>query len=71
MKRVEISLRGHIDQTWSDSLGGLNVDHSPTGITILSGLVRDQSALYGLLNSLASLGLDLVTVTSFDTLQKN
>ncbi len=66
MKRVEITFRGHIDQNWSDRLGGLNIRHSPDGITILSGLVRDQSALYGLLNSLSTLGLDLVSVTSLD-----
>ncbi len=70
MKRVKISLVGHIDTDWSDRLGGLHINHSPDGLTILSGLLRDQSALYGLLNSLSSLGLDLVSVSSQNALPK-
>jgi hypothetical protein len=67
VKRVEISCRGHIDEDWSECIGGLHIIHSPDGNTIMSGFVRDQSALYGILNFLSSLGVDLVSVNTLDT----
>jgi hypothetical protein len=64
MKRVEIRFQGHIDESWSERLGGLDILHSPDGNTVLSGLVSDQSALYGILRCLSDLSLDLISVTT-------
>ena len=63
---VEIHIRGQIDRDWADWLGGLKISHYPDGSTVLSGSIRDQTALYGLLSQLADLGLQLVSVSSLN-----
>ena len=57
-----IRVEGHLDPSWVDWFDGLTIVHEPSGETLLSGRVRDQAALYGLLNRLGTLGLSLVTV---------
>lgn len=62
--RIEIRVKGHVDRDWSDWLENLTVHHSKDGDTLLSGMVPDQAALYGLLNRLSRLGLQLISVSS-------
>ncbi len=64
MQQVEIRLKGQIDRNWSDWLGGLTISHTENGQTVLTGSVRDQSALLGLLNRLSGLGLRVISVAS-------
>jgi hypothetical protein len=64
MQTVEIRVKGQIDLDWSDWIGGLTVSHNNMGETVLTGLVQDQAALYGLLARLADLGLQLNSVTA-------
>ena len=64
MEYVEIIIRGEIDEDWSDWLGNLAVCHTDDGNTLLSGYIRDQSALHGLLSALPNLGLQLLNVSS-------
>ncbi len=64
MQQVEIRIKGHVDRHWSDWIIGFAVSFTPEGETVLTGFVRDRSALYGLLDRIADLGLDLVSVTS-------
>ena len=65
--RVEIKVKGQIDKDWSDRLENLAIDYSQDGNTLLSGFIRDQAALYGLLLKLSSLGLSLISVSSRTT----
>ncbi len=60
MNEIEVQIKGRIDQNWSEWLGGLQVAYTDSDDTVLSGLVRDQSALLGLLNRVGDLGLQLV-----------
>ena len=64
MKQVEIRVKGHLDQSWSDWFEGLMITHTEQGETVLTGSVVDQAALYGLLAKLRDLGLSLLTVHS-------
>ena len=64
MQRVEIRVKGHIDRGWADRFGGLTVNHTPRGETALTGDIRDQAELRGVICRLADLGLEL---TSFNT----
>ena len=66
MLQVQIRIKGHIDRDWSDSLAELNVTHSPNGSTMLTGSVRDQAALYGVISQLCNLGVRLVSFSSED-----
>jgi hypothetical protein len=63
VQEVEVRVKGQIDPKWSKRLGSLLVTHTAAGETVLSGQVRDQSALYGLLERLSGLGLQLMSVT--------
>ena len=58
----EIRVQGMLDESWSEWLGGLDVRPLDSGETVLAGLVRDQSALHGLLNKIRDLGLPLLCV---------
>lgn len=64
MLAVEIRVRGQINADWSKRFSDLAIVHASDGDTVLSGPVRDQSELRGILSSLADLGLELVSVTT-------
>ena len=58
----EIRVQGVLDQSWSVWLGGLEVTPLDSGETVLTGPIRDQAALHGLLNKIRDLGLPLLCV---------
>lgn len=70
MPRVEILVRGHLDCNWSDTFGGLGINHRADGTTLLLGTIRDQSALHGLLHVLGNLNLELLSVTTENAIRK-
>jgi hypothetical protein len=59
----EIHVKGHLDESWSDWLEGLEIKILDKGETALCGPVRDQAALMGILNRLYSLNLALVSMS--------
>ena len=62
----QITVRGYLDDSWSNQLGGINIHNATiadeTSITILQGELVDQAALFGVLNSLYGLGFPLLSV---------
>ena len=68
MQYVEIRIKGYIDRDWSDWLEGPAIVHTENGETILTGSIRDQSALLGLMNKLSGLGLHILSVDSRERL---
>ena len=62
MQEIEIKVRGQIDRGWSDWFDGLTINHTPLGESVLSGFIRDQSELRGMLSRLTDLGLELVSL---------
>ncbi len=63
----EIRVEGHISDRWSDWFEDLHINHEPDGETKLSGLLNDQSALFGVLNKIHSLNLVLISVKRLPT----
>ena len=61
-----IRVRGHLDDRWSDWLGGLTIQRRDDGTTVLAGSVVDQAALHGVLASIRDLGLPLLSVNRVD-----
>ena len=63
-----IRVKGHIDESLSDQLGGMIITRVFTAdkqpMTILIGRLMDQAALSGVLNELYELHLPLITVES-------
>ncbi len=64
MLHVEIRVKGYLDKSWSEQLGELNVSHTISGETLLTGQVSDQAMLRGLLTRLADIGTDLISVNT-------
>jgi hypothetical protein len=57
----EVRVRGTVPDDLLEEFAGMTAVSVPVE-TVLSGMVADQSALYGVLNRLQSLGLELVEV---------
>ena len=58
----QIRIKGHLDPRWTDWFGGLTITLEEDGNTLLSGLVVDQAALFGLLKKVRDLGMPLLSV---------
>ena len=65
-----IRVQGHIGSNWSDRFGGMTVRREITAdelkITVLEGLLPDQAALSGVLNTIYDLHLPLLNVECID-----
>jgi hypothetical protein len=57
----EITVRGRLGETLTTAFDGLTAKSTPAQ-TVLSGELADQAALYGVLERIESLGLELVAV---------
>jgi hypothetical protein len=66
LPRYEIVLRGRLDESWSDWLGGLELSVTPSGETVASGPIQDQTALHGLLERVRDMGIELLSVRRLD-----
>ncbi|TWT81477.1 hypothetical protein CA13_29300 [Planctomycetes bacterium CA13] len=64
--RYRIAVEGSLDESWSGRLGGMHIttalrdDQNP--VTTLTGQIRDQAALMGVLNSLYQLHMNILSV---------
>ena len=56
-----ISIRGRVGASMLAAFGSMQVSTIP-GHTVLRGLLEDQAALYGVLERIAALGLELEEV---------
>ena len=65
-----IRVKGFLDQSWSERLGGMYITKSDRGeqksVATLVGLMRDQAELAGVLNTLYELHLTLLSVEYLD-----
>lgn len=66
MQMVTIRIKGEMDESWSDWFDGFELTHCETDETVLTGLVADQAAFYGLMGKLRDLGLQLLSVYSVE-----
>ena len=62
----QITVKEYLEDSWSSWFDGLSISHAADGTTTLAGPVRDQSALYGLIDKARDLGLTLVAVGRSD-----
>ena len=74
-KVYQIRVQGRLDASWSDWFDGMTLtfenrgDDSP--VTTLTGAVKDQAALHGLLAKISDLNLTLVSVSQIESNSKN
>jgi hypothetical protein len=57
-----IRIKGQLDPSWSDWLGGFTIRSQGDDSTLLLGPVVDQSALQGILNKLFGMNLKLLSL---------
>ncbi len=62
-----IVISGHPEQHWSQWFDGLKITNTPKAEAILSGPVKDQAMLHGLLTKIRDLGLPLVSVNRLES----
>lgn len=58
----EIRLQGHLSSRWTEWFTGFRIELREPGVTVLTGPVADQPALYGVLKKVRDLGLPLLAV---------
>ena len=57
-------VRGHLDDRWSEWLGGLAIQRLEDGTSVLTGAVPDQATLHGVIARIRDMGLPLLAVES-------
>ncbi len=67
---VSIRIKGHLDTSWRQWLEGLQIVHEPDGTSRLSGTLKDQPALYGVLTKIDHLNLTLLSLESSEPAHK-
>ena len=60
--KYEIRIEDGLDEGWTAWFDGMQITNEPNGVTVITGMVADQCALYGLLAKVRDLGLPLLSV---------
>ncbi|MBX0330938.1 hypothetical protein K2Z83_25090 [Oscillochloris sp. ZM17-4] len=66
MSTYQITVEGHLDDRWAEWLAPLELERRPDGTTSLGGDLADQSALFGLLQKIHDMNLQLLSVDRVD-----
>jgi hypothetical protein len=66
---VVIRIKGHLDQSWQEWIGGLQIVHEEDGTSRLFGFLQDQAALHGVLATIGRLSLTLLSLEQRETRQ--
>ena len=59
--KTEIKFEGRLDKKWKDWFEGMVISYEGTN-TLLSGNIKDEAHLHGLLNQIRDLNLKLISV---------
>jgi len=62
MQKVEIRVKGRMDEHWSEWFQDFRILPGEEDETIIVGGVKDQAALYGQIAKMRDLGLELIAV---------
>ena len=59
--KAKIKVQGHLDKKWKDWFEGMDITYDG-GNTILSGNIKDEAFIHGILNRIRDLNLKLISV---------
>ena len=62
---INIEIKGHLDEKWTEWFDGMSITYTEKN-TILSGNIKDDSSLHGVLNRIRDLNLKLISVITYD-----
>jgi hypothetical protein len=60
-----IKVQGHLDKRWKDWFKGMDIAYE-NDHTIISGIVKDEAFMHGILNLIRDLNLKLISVNPGD-----
>jgi len=60
--QYRIEVKGHLPDGWIELMEHMEIICEADGNTTISGPIRDQSELYGLISKLQNLGLTLISI---------
>ncbi len=63
--RIKISIQGQLDKNWKNSFEGMNISYEGNN-TILTGQIKDEAQLHGILNIIRDLNLKLISINPAD-----
>ena len=58
---IKIKVEGHLDKKWKDWFDGLEITYEGEN-TILSGSIKDEASIHGILNLIRDINLKLISV---------
>jgi hypothetical protein len=59
--KTEIKVQGHLDKKWKNWFPGMDIIYAEDN-TIISGHIKDESFLHGILNKIRDLNLVIISV---------
>ncbi|MCB0165666.1 MAG: hypothetical protein KDI79_15655 [Anaerolineae bacterium] len=66
-----ITIQGRLSRSWSECFGNMTIGYhlaaDGSRLSVLTGRLTDQAALFGVLNGLYGLGLPLISVECLDS----
>jgi hypothetical protein len=65
----QIRVGGHLGAQWADWFEGMTVTLEENGDTLLTGTVKDQATLHGLIKKVRDLGMPLISVIRIESKQ--
>jgi hypothetical protein len=67
--KIEIKVEGHLDKKWMDWFEGMVISYEGAN-TLLSGNIKDEAHLHGILNQIRDLNLKLISINPDETNNK-
>jgi len=64
---TNIKIQGHLDKKWRYCFEGMEITYEGDD-TIITGNIKDESHLHGILNQLRDLNLKLISVNPAETI---
>ena len=59
--KTKIIIQGHLEKQWKNRFEGLKISYE-AGNTILSGNLKDEAHLHGILNIIRDLNIKLISI---------
>jgi hypothetical protein len=63
--KTRIVILGHLNCKWKECFDGMEISYAGNN-TIISGIMKDEAHVHGILNMIRDLNLKLISVNPFD-----
>lgn len=63
--KIKIKVQGHLDKKWKHSFEGMELSYEGDN-TILTGNLKDEAHMHGVINIIRDLNLKLISINSLE-----